>query len=256
MILYKYVDFDTACLIMENSTLKFSKSSSFNDPFELTSLFYDKEGPLNQHLLKHIAASESYGILSLTRTPLNPLMWAHYARGDKVLVSHAIELDHNNRSHAGVVFGIDVDMAGFNNDGQNVIPAKYGSVIYTSTRPRHPFENSENHGVYEGLLYNFQPELLEALQRVFLYKSFHWSYEEEVRVVRNTCGQPFKEIQCLTRDCFKEVYLGIRNSFNNDYLLNVRAKILKSFPDCNIYVCRYDESEWLFKRVLLEDVIK
>ena len=104
-------------------------------------------------------------------------------------------------------------------------------------------------------MYHFQPDLLEALQRVFLYKSFHWSYEEEVRVVRNTCGQPFKEIQSLTRDCFKEVYLGIRNSFNNDYLLKMRAKITQAFPDCKIYVCRYDESEWLFKSVSLDDAI-
>ena len=84
MILYKYVDSKTADLILSNSTLKFSKASSLNDPFELTSLHYDSESQDSEQAIRFIAASMSYGILSLTRNPLNPLMWAHYAKGEKL----------------------------------------------------------------------------------------------------------------------------------------------------------------------------
>lgn len=256
MILYKYVDLDTAKTIMEKSTVKFSKPSSFNDPFELTSLFYDSVGPRNQHFLKYLAASDSYGILSLTRNPLNPLMWAHYAKGKKHSENKAIELDHDNNFHAGMVFGIDVELAGLNSYGRNVIPAKFGSVIYTSTKPRHAFENSEYHNLYEGSEYTFKPELLEALQRIFLYKSSHWSYEEEVRVVRNVCCEPFKQIIEIDRLSIKEVYIGFRNAYNSTYLREVNTEIKNAFPDCTPYVCRFDNSEWTFNRTLLDDAIK
>jgi len=256
MILYKYVDLDTAELIMENSTVKFSKPSSFNDPFELTSLFYDSVGPRNQHTLKYLAASDSYGILSLTRNPLNPLMWAHYAKGKKVSENKAIELDRDNIFHAGVVFGIDAELANLNSYGSNVIPAKFGNVIYTSTKPRHAFENSEYLKLYEGLEYKFNPELLEALQRIFLYKSSHWSYEEEVRVVRNVCGEPFKQIIPIDRLSIKEIYIGYRNSNNSTYLAKMKSKIIKAFPECVPYVCGFDNSEWTFSRTPLNDAIK
>lgn len=256
MILYKYVDLNTAETIMERSTLKFSKASSLNDPFELTSLYYELKEPNQKDGIKHIAASQSYGILSLTRNPLNPLMWAHYGRGTKFLSKKGIELDRDNNSHAGMVFGIDIDLAELNETGLNVIPAKYGSVIYTATKPNNSFDNSENHHVYEGMLYTFQPELLEALQRVFLYKSSHWSYEEEVRVVRNVNRNQKNEIQSVNRACFKEVYIGYRNSFNKNYLSEMKEKLEKSFPDCLIYVCGFKNSEWSFNRIPIDEAIK
>lgn len=256
MILYKYVDLKTANLIFKHSTVKFSKPTSFNDPLELTSLFYDSMESRNTQRTKHIAASDSYGILSLTRTPLNPLMWAHYSKGKKYSVKDVIELDHNNNSHAGIAFGIDVELAGFNNTACNLIPAKYGNVIYTSTKPKHPYENSEYLSLYEGEEYSFKPELLEMLQRVFLYKSAHWSYEEEVRVVRNVCCEPFNEIQQLNRSCFKEVYIGIRNFRNKIYLTHMKRRIKKAFPDAIPYICSFDNSEWTLNKIPLDEAIK
>lgn len=257
MILFKYVDIDTAHLIIKNGTLKFSKASSFNDPFELTSLHYGENPYIEEQIMRRIVASMSYGILSLTRNPLNPLMWAHYAKGKYAEFKGAIRLDANNNSHAGIVFGIDVEEAGFNTPGINVVPAKYGSVIYTTTKPNHPFENSENQRIYEGLLFNFEPTLLEALQRTFLYKSFHWSYEEEVRVVRNVSrGHIRNEIQQINTSSIKEIYIGIRNGYNKSYLLKFREEISDTLPDCKIFVCRMDNHDWSFNKVSIDEAIK
>lgn len=254
MILYKYVDSQTAELIIKNSTLKFSKASSLNDPFELTSLYYGSKSESADQAMRFVAASMSYGILSLTRNPLNPLMWAHYGKGEKLDGERGISLDHDNGSHAGFVFGIDVDDAGLNENGSNVIPAKYGSVIYASTKPISPFSNSDNHMFYEGLEFTFNPNILEALQRTFLYKPAYWSYEEEVRVVRNVHRNKI-EIQKIDKSSIKELYLGFRNSFNKRYLIKMKDELKVALPDCKIYVCGFDQSEWTFNKISIDEAI-
>ena len=57
-------------------------------------------------------------ILSLTRTPLNALMWAHYGE-----------------EHKGFVIGYDVDDQFFKCKTNNLIPIQQGNVIYTKTKP-------------------------------------------------------------------------------------------------------------------------
>ncbi|MFP2467844.1 DUF2971 domain-containing protein [Pseudescherichia vulneris] len=255
MILYKYVDLITANTIIEQSTLKFSKASSLNDPFELTSLHYGTEPEYTNQAMNFVVTSLSYGILSLTRNPLNPLMWAHYGKGEKFESTRGIALDHGNGSHAGIVFGIDIDEAGLNDDSFNLIPAKYGNVIYASTKPNHPFENSEDHYFFQGLSFSFAPNLLEVLQRTFLYKPAYWSYEEEVRVVRNIWRRA-TEIQEVNRSCFKEIYIGIRNSFNKEYLIKFKELISNSLPECTIYVCGFDKSEWTFNKIPIDEAIQ
>lgn len=254
MILYKYVDSKTADLIINNSTLKFSKAASLNDPFELTSLHYASDSEDVDQATRFVAASMSYGILSLTRNPLNPLMWAHYGKGEKVEGSRGMSLDQDNGSHAGFVFGIDAEKAGLNDSGSNVIPAKFGSVIYASTKPRNPFEDSDIHMFYEGLIHSFNPIILEALQRTFLYKPAYWSYEEEVRVVRNVFRRSC-EIQTIDKSSFKELYIGFRNSFNKKYLMSMQDRINEALPDCKIYVCGFDKSEWTFNKLTIEEAI-
>ncbi|EPY7256471.1 TPA: DUF2971 domain-containing protein [Klebsiella pneumoniae] len=254
MILYKYVDSKTADIIIKDSTLKFSKATSLNDPFELTSLHYGTNHQDEEQEIRFISACMSYGILSLTRNPLNPLMWAHYGKGKKINGGYGITLDRENGSHAGVVLGIDVDEAGLNNHGSNIIPAKFGSVIYTSTKPKSPFVDSTNRHFFEGIQHNFNPEILEALQRTFLYKPSYWSYEEEVRVIRNVIRRN-NEIQKINTSSIKEYYIGFRNSFNKKYLTQIKRKIKKALPNCEIYVCCYDKSEWTFNKIPIDEAI-
>lgn len=84
MILYKYVSFSSAQKIIETSTLGFSCLEDVNDSFEGRALKFKQNkntssipdsviiGAVKNRL------SRNYEILSLTRQPLNPLMWAHY----------------------------------------------------------------------------------------------------------------------------------------------------------------------------------
>jgi hypothetical protein len=77
MILYKYVSFKGGLKILESNSIGFSNPWDFNDPFEMAAshglLPNSSFAPL---VLRKLM--ETTAILSLTRSPLNPLMWAHY----------------------------------------------------------------------------------------------------------------------------------------------------------------------------------
>lgn len=174
MILYKYVPFDAGRRIIETTTLGFSQSKDFNDPFDAPSYPPEQaDDPLGniferlRIMAKENTWADNTGILSLTRTPFNPLMWAHYA--DK---------------HRGMVIGIDVEAAGLAKEAQNLIPVQYGSVIYVSRRPDQPFIDKPTTGLAVGATHNFPRDHYEKLQRLFLHKPLCWCYEEEVRVVK------------------------------------------------------------------------
>jgi len=111
------------------------------------------------------------GILSLTRTPTNPLMWSHYAD-----------------QHFGAVIGIDAKRAGFTEEKSNLIPAQYGGVLYASKRPNDPFVQTPQTGIAVGATHPFPKDHYEKLQRLFLTKPLCWAYEEEVRVVKCVNG--------------------------------------------------------------------
>lgn len=174
MILYKYVSFGAGLKILETSTIGFSQPKFFNDPFDLPA--YPREGRLGhlddvfgriRTMAKEMLWADNTGILSLTRTATNPLMWAHYA--DK---------------HKGMVIGIDAKSAGLTDEAHNFIPAHYGSVIYVSARPSSPYIGQSDVGIAVGETHHFPPEHYEKLQRLFLHKPLCWAYEEEVRVLK------------------------------------------------------------------------
>lgn len=176
MILYKYVSFKAAINIIESSTLGFSRISDLNDPFECTSFCAaDNHGMSDNLVVNSIKErlSVRYGILSLTRQPLNSLMWSHYAQ-----------------SHTGVVIGIDCVKSGLLDPNKSVIPASFGDVIYSSTKPSHPVDLDIL--ASESALSNFEPHSYNLLSRAFLNKSLEWGYEEEVRVVKDITDETGK----------------------------------------------------------------
>jgi hypothetical protein len=173
LILYKYVSFNTAVSIIKNSSLGFSCADDLNDPFEATAIRLNVTGDMPETVALNAVRSRisrRFGILSLTRAPLNPLMWSHYGN-----------------DHRGIVIGIDVCKAGFNCLETNVIPASLGNIIYTNTKPSHKLpEITAERLVTIGEEVNcFHDNDFELFKRAFLYKSLHWGYEEEVRVVKN-----------------------------------------------------------------------
>lgn len=111
-----------------------------------------------------------YGVLSLTRNPVNNLMWSHY--GDE---------------HRGVAFGFDVDEAGFCDKEKNIIPANHGEIIYTKTFPEH-LRNNDTHYFLNEICSstNYSPLYFEFFKFAYLYKGIDWAYEEEVRVIKRT----------------------------------------------------------------------
>lgn len=170
MILYKYVGFDAGLAILETQMIGFSLPRDFNDPFEGTALALKGEvagisvesGAVRNRFIN------KYAVLSLTRAPLNPLMWSHYAD-----------------SHKGMVIGIDTEKAGLESFNDYVIPAQRGEMIYLNTVPK--LINSISS---EQLMQIGNPELISwesserLLKHAFLYKQLCWAYEEEVRVVK------------------------------------------------------------------------
>lgn len=167
MILYKYMSFDDALLTLNNRTLAFSHLEDFNDPFECTTLgLYDHViSKRNSNEVLQQKFSRKYLITCLTKQPLNPLMWAHYAD-----------------SHNGVVIGIDVNKAGLNDADKFIITADCGSVTYLSEEPKNlnrctvEFLNN-----VENLTWGKDKEILK---QALLNKMHFWKYEEEVRIVK------------------------------------------------------------------------
>ncbi|WP_156362142.1 DUF2971 domain-containing protein [Sphingomonas sp. Leaf208] len=178
MILYKYVSALRAIQIIKDRQIQFSLPRYFNDPFDRPlnpiarsrDLWGDLMGPLRADIKSRIWEANS-GVLSLTRIPTNSLMWAHYAD-----------------SHKGVVLGFDVEEAGFLERQTNLIPAHFGSVIYSRRRVLDDYSTEEANPLTIGGTYRFDISNYEKLQRLFLTKPLDWAYEEEVRVVKCVLG--------------------------------------------------------------------
>ncbi len=256
MILYKYLSLETARKVIKKPSVRFTKSYYLNDPFEVTSCFYesaDRDYRSEDNAFNHLKISDSYGILSLTRAALNPLMWSHYAKGEMISEARGISLARRSGkfevAHGGMVIGIDTDKAGLNNEGVNLIPAKFGSVIYTTSKPTGVFEGSENQWIFEGMQHSFNSNMLESLQRLFLYKSSHWSYEEEVRVVRNVHRSHVEEFRntgvCdINKDSISEAYIGSAHLGYNKSIDILTNEIKNNLPWCKVFQCDTRGKTW------------
>jgi hypothetical protein len=249
MILYKYASYEDGRKILESDSIRFTQPKYFNDPFDLPSYPEEETADPMERIFgslrtmsKNYIWTENTGILSLTRTPINPLMWAHYAQ-----------------KHEGVVIGIDAIAARLTDETSNLIPAQYGSVIYVSRRQCNPFIAKPRTGLAVGSTYRFPHEHYEKLQRLFLHKPICWSYEEEVRVVKCLKGisggapdtpsghfEVFTDKGCdvhlysLPRGSIAELYVGFRMDISIAEALVHEAK--SRHPDLAVYECELDSA--------------
>jgi len=257
MILYKYVSHESGMKMLENNTIGFSKPRDFNDPFEVeastpTGNSGDFFQPLIDHTKKAIIKDQT-GILSLTRQPLNALMWAHY--GDE---------------HKGMVIGIDCSISDFTSEASNLIPIQYGNVIYTDTKPSHDFLGEQAEPFKLGSTFKFSCSHFEELQRMYLHKPMCWSYEEEVRLVKCIKGVEENEViqsgkfkildlgdrsiylQNLPEGSIKEVYVGARsNNEENNALLD---RLLELQPSAKAYRCNISSTSWTLTKKTLKNI--
>lgn len=259
MILYKYMSFGAARKVIETLSLGFSCLEDLNDPFECTAFgFEDSDESISAKTATDACKtrlSRKYGVLSLTRQPLNALMWSHY--GD---------------SHQGVVLGFDCDLTGFSDPQSNVIPSQYGEMIYSATKPHNDLPMiGEDELLNIGGRLRFDSSAFNLMKRAFLYKSLEWAYEEEVRVVKNIEDIPFgyhtgggryrewnkvtvsgRPLYCfdVSENSLKEIYLGrhlYRNVTKDGSVTDEELKgVLQSWgrKDIKMMQCEPDVHSW------------
>lgn len=187
---YKYLSFSENSLrIIKSGTIKFTKPSEFNDPFDcdpehetnVDSLLKNRpdlvkkaaqflnlskeqliiEKPIMAERVKKAIeagyfgqpASDNVGICSLSRDPLNLLMWAHYSK-----------------DHTGFVVEFDIPIESFDLPEKDVgyfeklIPHK---VHYQDSKPMVSFLDDND----------------VKMTKQFLTKGSVWKYEQEERVI-------------------------------------------------------------------------
>lgn len=180
-IYYKYSKY-FGVKSLENLTLRLSSPSTLNDPFEgmlnenvkerLLNIakpedlgmhgyehFFDKN-MINQFIKNKIQnLINRYGVVSLSETPINLLMWAHYAN-----------------EHQGICIGFKPDLFDSLNKKEKSL---YGiesyhpqKVNYDSIRPQNIEDEPES-----------ASEIREQARNQLLTKSNDWMYEKEHRCI-------------------------------------------------------------------------
>lgn len=222
----------------DKPSLKFSKISEFNDPFDAQFIgisdFYSKilfknkfrkylcccdEGNSYNYFMYDIVESvnsklsslwlellNEYRVLCLTNSQKNILMWSHYA---------------NN--HKGVCVGFDLSDISSCADVEKVIyrkPYIYNIVkimIEGLDSPKKIIKKKDD----------INDEEVKKLMEPFLYtKNKIWSYENEYRVLNSSNIIPENGIVEIDRTHVKEVIYGVNNrSLLNCYVPNFEQAI-------------------------------
>ncbi|WP_243384113.1 DUF2971 domain-containing protein [Geothrix alkalitolerans] len=149
--------------------------------------------------------NEKLGILSLSRTFSNLLMWSHYADG-----------------HKGFVIGFDSMHKFFRQKSPDKHDTSPYLVSYTTQRSL------------------IKPDEHDAYTKVLCQKPLDWAYEEEVRIFRNfsdvavppnmdKSGYPIYLVD-IPDDCIKKIFIGAHASpnFKNRIIKQVFNKIPKA----------------------------
>lgn len=172
-MLYKYLSPDRID-VLDNSAIRFTPYTQLNDPFEcrftLNPIEREADKALEDNYLAEWALVEVWlesrvgqlGMLSLSHTFRNILMWSHYANEHRGFV---IGLDENHSFFQKEAYYIDPEYR----YRQDLFFPGFGTirdVRYTQERPNIDFGGNMN---------------FDAL----FTKSLDWNYEQEARIFRN-----------------------------------------------------------------------
>ena len=213
--------------VFEDKTLRFTSPLSFNDPFEfrypvkylspsssvdlnnlVNSLFNNNQ--FNNIALDFVL--KGIGILSLSASNDDILMWSHYA-------------DH----HKGIVLEFYEDHSFFSEstDDKKLIH-NLEEVNYQIDRP-YP-KNEEEYFLDKSM---------------YLTKHINWEGEQESRVavLLDEAGNDDKYNIKFPTDLIKSVYIGVRTD-NDDikYIVNLKQK--EEWRHLNIYKLKMDEKDY------------
>lgn len=175
--LYKYFSQAGLLRFLVKFMIRFTPPCAFNDPFEVFPAIsgdrdvLDGDAFMWERLQAALAISfgGNIGMLCLSESPLNLLMWGHYAS-----------------AHQGGVVEFDATHPFFSQPtSRSGFIQWLKKVDYSLTRAALPFEHFQRNKM--GLLNDHGSgwlDLLRAQHPLFYTKSPDWSYEQEWRLVR------------------------------------------------------------------------
>lgn len=171
-MLYKYVESDRIDII-ENLKIRFTPYDKLNDPYECRFVLNPMESEIEQAKEDENNAEWAMvevwihsrigqlGMLCLSRTPRNLLMWSHYAE-----------------NHKGFVIGFDEKHQFFKKETYYIEPA-YGVKQVLDL---------QGFGTLRDIVYSQERSTISFNENIpfdsFFRKSLDWSYEQEVRMFR------------------------------------------------------------------------
>ena len=132
-------------------------------------------GLINDNTDEVLSMDNKMGIYSLSKTPLDELLWAHYAN-----------------SHKGFCVEYDLDIL-LKNDGDNHIHSF--PVLYSKKPPS------------IGFLDIIRNEQNSMIKKFAFYKSKRWEYEQEHRIVTSKIG-----LNSYNPKALKSIYFGLKIS--------------------------------------------
>ncbi len=218
MLLFKYLS-PSRTDVLENLKIRFTQAPYLNDPYENNPVITDweisdqdwrrvaeieaKRNGVNlkdfealnnkQHRkevfpealqLFKVVMQYSTGILSLSETYSDPLMWAHYGG-----------------NHKGFVLGLKTDHPFFNTTGKEFTTNNISKVIYSKLRPQFSARNITREGM-------------------FFTKSDHWAYEREWRLIKHMQDADSFEngiaLFNLPTEVIESIYLGAACSLETE----------------------------------------
>ncbi|HHR6224854.1 TPA: DUF2971 domain-containing protein [Providencia alcalifaciens] len=159
----------------------------------------------NKNLLSDVSkiVFNSSGVLCLSQSKNNILMWSHYSQ-----------------DHTGVMFELDKELFSFGNE------VSISEVKYQNDVPECSYDDLL--GINRQLFKDQNDNLFNILTSI---KSSSWSYEEEVRLLRIIRND--QRLYPLPIDAFKAIYLGCKIDHEDKVEIMVLAE--KNLPNVPIY---------------------
>jgi hypothetical protein len=157
-----------------------------------------------------------FGILCLSKSFNNPLMWGHYAS-----------------DHEGIMFEFDFSK----------IPEK--SMLYTSIKKVH-YQRDYPEMAFStllGLNNELFPEQGEEFMRILSFtKHDAWEYEQEYRSLASNNALDENNLSRIPKECFKSITIGCSADSGNVELIADLAK--KELPLTNVYQNQLDPKNY------------
>ena len=187
---FKYASIERAIQIITEQSLYFSSPLDFNDPYECMPAIQKLDAQFNidsladkksqrdyiGHLENEVLGGRKIGIVCLSETDKNTIMYAHYSQ-----------------NHEGLCLGFEVDI--YDSGSARANPFLASKVIYDGTYP-----------VLSG-----NQDSKEQYKKLFLCKHKDWRYEKEWRIVNFLIEDEKDRLMKFQNDMpLKKVVLGIK----------------------------------------------